>query len=303
MKSSLANDIVVSLHNPSGATPEITQSGVEVRQGDFTHPTTLDSAFAGGDKLLIVSYPSIAHEIRVTSHISAIDAAKRVGIKHIYYTSLMFADNSQAAVMQAHLDTEKYLKESGLTYTIVREGIYSESYPLYFGYWDPSRGSEVKVPYGDGGIAWVCREDLGEGTARAMVVVRPFLRNTLRHVFCDLTNRQDTYANQTVKFTGSKVWTLSELAGLITAMLKLDPLLKLKIVSLEEYRSINSGGDDLLSKWATTYPALKRGELAVVDPLLKEILGRELKPFEDTLKDMLQVSSDAGASAIRQYSK
>ena len=170
---SLASDVVVSLYNPSGATPEITQSGVEVRKGDFSNPETLDTAFAGGDKLLIVSYPSIAYEIRVTNHLAAIDAAKRVGIKHIYYTSVIFADDSQAVVMQAHLDTEKYLKESGLTYTIIREGLYSESYSLYFGYWSPGRGSaEVKVPYGDGGIAWVCREDLGEGTARAMIVVR-----------------------------------------------------------------------------------------------------------------------------------
>ena len=148
------------------------ESGVEIRQGDFSKPDTLDAAFKGGDKLLIVSYPSIAHELRVKNHVAAIDAAKRAGIKHVYYTSLMFASDSQAAVMQAHLDTEKYLKESGLTYTIIREGIYSESYSLYFGYWNPSRGSEVKVPDGDGGIAWVCREDLGEGTARLMVAVR-----------------------------------------------------------------------------------------------------------------------------------
>ena len=130
------------------------------------------TAFAGGDKLLLVSYPSIAYEIRVKSHIAAIDAAKRAGIKHVYYTSLMFADDSQAAVMQAHLDTEKYLKESGLTYTILREGIYSESYPLYFGFWSPGEGNdEVLVPYSDGGIAWVSREDLGEGTAKIMVEV------------------------------------------------------------------------------------------------------------------------------------
>lgn len=147
-------------------------SGVEVRKGDYAKPETLVAAFAGGDKLLIVSYPSIAYEVRVNSHKAAIDAAKRVGIKHVYYTSLMFGDDSQAAVMQAHLATEKYLKESGLTYTIIREGIYSESYPLYFGYWRPGKpGSEVKVPHTEGGIAWVCRDDLGEGTAKLMVAV------------------------------------------------------------------------------------------------------------------------------------
>ena len=92
---------------------------------------------------------------------------------------------------------------------------------------------------------------------------------------------------------------MSELAGLITALLKLEPPLQLKVVSLEEYKSSNRGGDDLLTKWASTYTALQRGELAVVDPLLREILGRELKPFEDTLKDVLKVSGDAGEAAIR----
>lgn len=168
-----ASDVIVSLYNPKGATPEIQSSGVEVRNGDYSKPETLDQAFKGGDKLLIVSYPSIAYEVRINSHKAAIDAARRVGIKHVYYTSLMFAGDSNAAVMQAHIVTEKYLKESGLTYTIIREGIYSESYPLYFGYWKPGKsGNEVKVPYGDGGIAWVCRDDLGEGTAKLLVAVR-----------------------------------------------------------------------------------------------------------------------------------
>ncbi|KAI0090500.1 hypothetical protein BDY19DRAFT_991945 [Irpex rosettiformis] len=241
-----ANDIIVSLHNPSGAPPSLLQSGVEIRQGDYTQPSTLDSAFAGGDKLLLISYPSIAYTIRVQSHIAAIDAAKRVGIKHIYYTSLMFAGDSQADVMQAHLATERYLKESGVGYTVVREGIYSESWALYFGYWNPDRGSVVKVPYGDGGVAWVCREDLGEGTARVMV--------------------EDTYVNQTIRFTGSKAWTLSELAQLISTTLKLETPLKLEVVSLEEFKKSNSG-----DPWSGV-----------------EALG---------------VSGDAGESALKQYNK
>ena len=70
-----ASDIIVSLYNPAGATPEIKESGIEIRQGDFGRPETLDVAFRGGDKLLLVSYPSIAHELRVKNHIAAIDAA------------------------------------------------------------------------------------------------------------------------------------------------------------------------------------------------------------------------------------
>lgn len=65
--------------------------------------------------------------------------------------------------MLAHLDTEAYLNNCGLTYTIIREGIYSESYPLYLGPFDPSSGvCEVAIPAdGNGRSAWVSRHELG----------------------------------------------------------------------------------------------------------------------------------------------
>nr|VWO96766.1 Uncharacterized protein [Ganoderma boninense] len=69
------------------------------------------------------------------------------GVKRMYYMSLAFAGDSHAADMQAHLDMERYLKESGLAYMILRERIYSESYPLYFGFWNATeREDEVLVP-------------------------------------------------------------------------------------------------------------------------------------------------------------
>lgn len=176
-----ASDIIISLHNPTGMSPTIAASGVEVRKGDYADPDSLRAAFKGADKLLLMSYPSIARELRVRMHKNAIDAAKAVGVKHIYYTSLAFGfgarrglvpvgeAESVAAVMQAHLDTEAYLRTSGLTYTIIREGIYSESWPLYFGFWSPEEGTnEVVIPHGDGAIAWASRVDLGEGTARIL---------------------------------------------------------------------------------------------------------------------------------------
>ena len=162
----------MSLYNPSGATKSILNSGVEIRKGDFTKPETLDAAFTGVNKLLIISYPSIAYEIRVQSHKAAIDAAKRCGVTHIYYMSLAFSGDSVAAVMKAHLETEAYLKGCGVTYTIIREGIYSESWPLYFGFFDiNSKKNDVVIPISDGKIAWVCRDDLGEGTAKIMTAV------------------------------------------------------------------------------------------------------------------------------------
>jgi uncharacterized protein YbjT (DUF2867 family) len=125
--------IRISTRDPSKLAPDIQSSGVKTFKGDFSYPESLLEPFKDAEALLLVSYPSIAHEERVRMHVGAIDAAKKAGVKHVFYTSLAFEPSGGAAVFAAHRDTEAYLKKSGLTYTIIREGIYSESYPLYFG--------------------------------------------------------------------------------------------------------------------------------------------------------------------------
>lgn len=127
------SDIIVSYSNVSKPPSEPKSAGVQLRHGDFAHPETLATTFAGADALFLVSYPGISHDTRVRMHRNAIDGAKTAGIKRVYYTSLAFASDSGAAVMAAHLNTEAYIKQSGLQWTIIREGIYSHSFPLYLG--------------------------------------------------------------------------------------------------------------------------------------------------------------------------
>ena len=77
------------------------------------------------------------------------------------------------------------------------------------------------------------------------------------------------------------------------------PPLKVKIIPVDEYVAMMPGGEKILSRWATTYLALARGELATVDPLLQNILGRELVPFEETLRE--ELLAHTGVDAIKQY--
>ncbi|KAH9920353.1 uncharacterized protein B0H18DRAFT_1024270 [Fomitopsis serialis] len=292
-----ASDIIVSLHNPAGASPTIVASGVDIRQGDYADPASLHKAFSGADKLLLVSYPSIAYELRVRMHKTAIDAAKAAGIKHIYYTSLAFGygahrdlvpsgeRESVAEVMQAHLDTEAYLKQSGITYTIIREGIYSESYPLYFGFWSPTEGmGEVVVPYGDGGIAWVNRPDLGEGTAR-------------------IISAENGYENRTLLLSGTRVVTLSTLASTISSLL--GRTIRLKVVS-EENMSPRTQAVLALAARPTSsgngrhLPRVDTWRVCRCGPNAKEIIGREPTSFEETVRGMLGVR---GEGVVEQYAK
>lgn len=173
-----------------------------MRKGDYADPDSLRAAFAGADKLLLISHPSFDHELRVRTHRNAIDAAKAAGCRHVYYTSLAFGfdarkelvpagePESVASIMQAHLDTEAYLRTSGLTYTIIREGVYSEVWTQFLGFWPPAEGTnEVVIPHGDGAVAWATRADLGEGTASILASACP-----CHAMACDYShpNRPDT---------------------------------------------------------------------------------------------------------------
>ncbi|KZT53894.1 NAD(P)-binding protein [Calocera cornea HHB12733] len=283
-----SSQITVSLYNPSGASDFIKHSGAQLRQGSYTDSASLDTAWADADKVFLISYPGISRDARVAAHKNAIDAAKRLGIGHVYYTSLGFgtgvSPESIADVMQAHLETERYIKASGLKYTIIREGIYSESWPLYLGFWSKEEGGdEVVIPNADGPIAWVSREDLGEATAKIIV--------------------EGAYENETIFLSGPRTYTLTELAALISSILSRP--LKVEVGTLEEYIAANHGkrgprGEvEFLKQWATTYPALAKGECSVVDPTIKRVLGRELKPMEQTLREMLGATDDS----IDRYAK
>ncbi len=287
--------LIISLYNPSKA--PISTKNLEIRQGNYSDPSSLEAAFEGAQILLLVSYPSIAHELRVKNHKNAIDAAKQVGIMHIFYTSLAFAgpptsSESVAAVMRAHIDTEAYLKASGLTFTIIREGIYSESYPLYLGFFDPtSTADEVAIPdEGNGGIAWASRDELGEATAR--LLVRAADDNSF------------PYRNNTVLFTGPEAIPLGAVASILSNLLHRD--IKVKHVEVDEYATssttLSKLGPEFAKLWATTYDALKRGECSVVDPSLGLVLGRRPKEMHSVLEDIVADVRSAQRS-IDQYAK
>lgn len=84
------------------------------RVGDFDTPSTLDTAFAGAAKVLIVSTDSFDNEKRLIQHKNAIDACVRAGVGRVYYTSLAIngnRENSVSELQHTHLETEKLLKE------------------------------------------------------------------------------------------------------------------------------------------------------------------------------------------------
>lgn len=136
-------------------------------------PETLRESYRGAEALFLVSFPSVGEE-RYQLHKNAIDAAKDAGVKHIIYTSLTFGGRSgrksYAGVMQAHIKTVEYLKNSGLDWTIVREPTYAHLWNNFAGFLDLEKVAneehlEVTIS-NDGQNHWASRKDLAEATAR-----------------------------------------------------------------------------------------------------------------------------------------
>ena len=100
--------------------------GVQVRQGDYSRPASLDAAFQGVDKVLLISSNELGQ--RAPQHQAVIDAASRAGVKLLAYTSVLHADASPLGLAAEHVETEAYLKASGLPFVLLRNGWYSENY-------------------------------------------------------------------------------------------------------------------------------------------------------------------------------
>lgn len=218
---------------------------------------------------------------REKHHLAAIDAAVKVGVEHIYYTSLGFTNPSKASVMRAHERTEKYLKglegEGKVRVTILREGLYNESWPLYFGYFfklkDETR-KEVLVA-GDGPISWTSIPDMAFATAKI------------------LSQPSDEWKGKTFYLSQKRTWTLGDVAGTLSKVKGEE--VKLKIVSRKEYEEfyvVEKGMERAsVEWWSSTYDALKDGECAIDDPTLEWILreaGRKPESLEGTIERMMK---------------
>ncbi|MDD0811292.1 SDR family oxidoreductase [Curvibacter sp. RS43] len=160
-----ASQIVAAVRQPAKAT-DLAALGVQVRQADYTQPATLDAAFQGAEKVLLISSSEVGQ--RTVQHHNVIDAAQRAGVQLLAYTSLLRADSSPLGLAAEHQATEAYLKSVGLPHVLLRNGWYTENYlasvppALQHGAFIGSAG--------EGRIASAARVDYAEAAARVLTL-------------------------------------------------------------------------------------------------------------------------------------
>ena len=187
-----AADVILTTRRPE-ALSDLAERGAKVRLADFDRPETLAEAFAGGERLLLISADDLGR--RAPQHRAAIEAAREAGVRHVAYTSYLnpVAENP-AVITPSHRDTEQALRESGLTWTALRNSFYTE-YQVPAGAQAVATGQLVHNS-GDGRIAYVSREDCAAAAAAVLIT--------------------DGHENKTYDITGPEALSQDKVAALLS---------------------------------------------------------------------------------------
>lgn len=255
-----AGDIVAASRSPEKLS-EFAAKGVETRKVDFNEPEALKAAFAGIEKLLIVSTDALDGEgTRLKQHKAAVAAAKEAGVSRILYTSLPRPDESVVLFAPDHLGTEKAIEESGLAYTFFRNNWYQENilfalpHALSVGQWF--------VAAGEGRIPYIAREDAARAIAAGLA--------------------RTPAGNKVYTLTGAEALTVTEVAAIVSEATG-KPLAVVQINDEQLVEGLKSAGfpEPVARTFASFDANQRKGLFEPVTGDFKELTGRDPLPFRD----------------------
>jgi NAD(P)H dehydrogenase (quinone) len=240
-----ATGVIAATRAPEKLLP-LARRGALVRKADFDDPASLETAFQGVDRLLLISTDAIGR--RVGQHKNAIDAAKKAKVKHIVYTSLINPENSPAIFAPEHVVTEKMLRDSGIGHTILRNNIYTDM--LLMKLPQAISSGTLAALAGGGGVGYVTREDCARAAAAALAASGPDSRTY------EITG-PDVISYERLAHIASEIWgkTVAYTAIAPAALRQALPSLHAELLVSLEY-------------------TIAQGRLAVVTQDVKKLTGR-----------------------------
>ncbi|MET8464731.1 NmrA family NAD(P)-binding protein [Micromonospora zamorensis] len=231
----------------------LAERGVRVRAGDFTDPATLERAFEGAEKVLVVS-TAIRGSGAIVANCAAIDAARAAGAKRILYTSHQAASrDSLFAPQPTHAATEEHLAGLGVPFTALRNGFYVSTLSYSIG---AALETGQLVAPADGPVSWTAHSDLAEAAAIAMV-------------------EEGLLDGVTPALTAAEALDLEAVAGILAGIT--GRAITRVVVGDDEWKAdaVTHGMPAAAAEFTLgLYRAARRGEFAVTDPTLETLIGR-----------------------------
>lgn len=168
LKKGISPNSIAALVRDEAKAEDLKEKGISLKNGDYNNYESLLEAFKGVDKLLLISSSDVAH--RGQQHENAVKAAIEAGVNHIIYTSFERKNDTEtspiAMLAKSHIDTENQIKASGMTYTMLRNNLYLDALPMFFGEQIATTG--IFLPAGDTKSAFASRNDMAEATANIL---------------------------------------------------------------------------------------------------------------------------------------
>lgn len=257
---------------------DFSERGVIVRPADFENPASLAEAFAGADRLLLISTDALGVPgQRLNQHRNAIKAAEQAGVSHVVYTSLINpGPDSPVLLAPDHHGTETALAESKMGWTVLRENIYAEV--LLGALIQAVQFGGLFNAAANGKAAYITREDCARAAAAALAA--------------------SFEGHRTLDITGPEALSQAEVAAL-AGTISGKPLnyvpLELEVLI---QNMVNAGlPQPLAEAYASFDTAVAQGKFSVVTNSVEELTGR--KPI--SVAEFLAANHDALAqtAAVR----
>ena len=258
-----ADQLAVSVRNPEQAA-HLAARGVEVRHGDFDLPDTLDTAFAGVDRLLLISADG-DNETRIRQHTNAVNAAARAKVGFIAYKSAANAADSTLILAPVHKHTVEAIRKTGIPYAFLRNNWYLENEV------GSIQGVLAGAPWvtsaGSGKVGWALRQDYAEAAAAVLA-----------------GNGQD---NKIYELSG-KLLTQEEFAAALGNVLGKE----VAVLHVDDaaYADIMRGAgvpEFVLPLLVGIQSGIRDGALAIISDDFEQLLGRPATPIGEGLKQVV----------------
>jgi NAD(P)H dehydrogenase (quinone) len=253
-------DIVALARSPGKAA----DLGVAVREADYSQPQTLSGALDGIHTLLLISGSEIGQ--RVAQHRNVIEAAKQAGVQRIVYTSVLHADTSILSLAAEHRATEADVKSSGIPFTILRNGWYSENNTASIP--GALAGGAFVGSAGEGRISGAARADFADAAVAVLTGAG--------------------HAGKTYELAGDDAYTLTELAAEVSR--QTGKAIPYRNLPEADYAAELAGfgfPEGLAKAIASWDVAASKGALFTESRQLSGLIGRPTTPLSVAVKEAL----------------
>ncbi|MFF2089092.1 SDR family oxidoreductase [Paenibacillus sp. NPDC058174] len=242
------------------------EKGVNIRLGEYDDINSLEKAMQGVDKVLLISSNDQGKLLQ--QHKNVVDAANKAGVNHLIYIGSAvkeFESSTLHTMLEPHFQTEDYIKESQIPYTILRNTIYADALPMFLG--DNVFDTGIYLPAGNARVPFALRRELGEAAANVSL--------------------QPNHENKTYVLTGSQHYSFENLAEILSEISgKTVNYINADLKSFEE--TLRSAGvpEYAISALSGYVTDMREGRYTLLTNDLESILGRKPLSLKEGLKEI-----------------